>query len=207
MTELYIIRHGQTTANAMGLKQGIIDDERTFLSKKGQQQAAKLADAFHPAGLTRLCVSPLHRTQETAAIINRQLQLPITVDPRLLEISYGQWDGQKNDELMQKYPTLFYPLIKDVRPNYATTANGETFQHVQQRVQDFTNEITQKHPNDRIVVVTHGFTVRSFAANTVNINGLEILEPDNCSVTKIVVDAQTHEQHLVYYNRIVDNQF
>lgn len=39
MTELYIIRHGQTAANVAGLKQGTIDDERTYLSETGIAQA------------------------------------------------------------------------------------------------------------------------------------------------------------------------
>ena len=43
MTELYIIRHGQTAANVAGLKQGTIDDERTYLSETGIAQAKELA--------------------------------------------------------------------------------------------------------------------------------------------------------------------
>jgi probable phosphoglycerate mutase len=207
MTEFYIIRHGQTAANAAGLKQGTIDDHRTHLSATGKEQAMRLAKYFNPGKLTNLYVSPLHRTRQTAAIINDQLHLPVTVDQRLLEISYGDWDGQQNDELMAKYPDLFYPLIKDVRPDYATTAHGETFAQVEQRVRSFTEDVVSSHPDERVVVVTHGFTVRSFAANAVDTHGLEILEPTNCSVSKIVVDPHTLDQHLVYYNRVVDNQF
>lgn len=207
MTEFYLIRHGQTTANALGLKQGTINDERTYLSARGKQQALALARHFHPANLTALYVSPLHRTRQTAEIVNAALKLPVTVDERLLEISYGDWDGQSNAKLMQAYPDLFYPLINDVRPNYAATAHGERFTDVEERVRDFTTAVVKRQPHDRVLVVTHGFTVRSFAANTTGAQGLTLLEPANCSVTKIVVEPQTGAQHLIYYNRVIDSQF
>lgn len=208
MTELYIVRHGQTTANTLGLKQGVINDRRTYLSATGKRQATNLAAHFHPAGLTALYVSPLERTKQTATILNQSLGLPIVTDKRLLEISYGDWDGQQNADLMSKYPNLFYPLVNDVRPNYAPVANGETFHHVEERVRDFTKSVVTAHPTDRLLIVTHAFTVRSFAVNAVGgVEGLEVLEPDNCSVTKIIIEPHSFDQHLVYYNRVVDNQF
>ena len=116
MTELYIIRHGQTTANVAGLKQGTIDDERTYLSETGVTQAKELASALDLTGFTTLYHSPLHRTVETAQIVNQTAHLPMVADDRLLEISYGDWDGQLNSALMAKYPDLFDPQINDVRP-------------------------------------------------------------------------------------------
>ncbi|WP_267200827.1 histidine phosphatase family protein [Limosilactobacillus kribbianus] len=201
MTELYIVRHGQTIANRAGLKQGTINDDRTLLSAEGLEQAQDLAAVFHPLNLTALYQSPLRRTVQTARILNQKLNLPVITDQRLLEISYGDWDGQDNAKLEAQYPALFYSLIHDVRPNYAQVAHGESFDHVRQRVLAFTKDIVKTHPNDRLLIVTHGFTVRSFAANATNIHGLEILEPENCSVSKIVVEPQTLEQHLVYYSR------
>lgn len=39
MTEFYLIRHGQTKANVMKMKQGNINTEMTYLNEHGQQQA------------------------------------------------------------------------------------------------------------------------------------------------------------------------
>ena len=202
MTELYIIRHGQTAANRAGLKQGTIDDDRTRLTKTGKEQAAHLAAAFDLESFAAIYPSPLQRTVETAQIINRDARLPMVADRRLLEISYGAWDGQENAALMADYPSLFDPLIKDVRPTYVAVAGGERFEEVEARVAAFTEEVLARHPAEKLAVVTHGFTVRSFAVNATRSAGLTILEPDNCSVTKIVVDPASGEQHLVYYNRV-----
>lgn len=207
MTELFLIRHGQTIANTMGLKQGTIDDERTFLTSTGKQETATLAEKFCPNDLTAMYVSPLHRAQQTARILNRQLNLSLVTDDRLREISYGDWDGRQNMDLKRQYSNLFYPLIGVVRPEYAAIAHGESFQHVENRVRSFMKELTNKYPHGRLVVVTHGFTVRSFATVVTGANGMDILEPDNCSVSKITIEPTKMETHLVYYNRVVNSHF
>ena len=201
MTEFYIVRHGRTFANAAGLKQGIINTPQTYLTDEGRAQAQLLAQNFDLRDFDALYVSPLERTKQTAAILNEEAQLPVIEDGRLLEISSGDWDGQPNDELMNQYPELFSTFVKDVRPEYAAVAHGETFTHVEKRVQDFIKDVTAQHPDERVVVVTHGFTVRSFAASATHAPGLTILEPENCSVTKLIVEPTTLEQHLIYYNR------
>ncbi len=208
MTTFYIVRHGQTSANKAGLKQGTINSPQTYLTSLGKEQAANLAANFDISCFDRIYVSPLVRTQETAKILNEKAQLPLELDERLLEISYGSWDGQVNAELMAQYPQYFSSLVNDVVEDYVHGARGaESFKHVERRVADFTAEISREHPDEKIVVVTHGFTVRSFAINATNGSGLEILEPDNCSVTKILVDPLTQKQHLVYYNRIAASVF
>ena len=129
MTTFYFIRHGQTTANATGLKQGTINDERTHLTETGHAQATHLAAQFDVANMTALFVSPLDRTQETAAHLHTDL--PMQLDARLLEISYGQWDGQQNADLQVKYPEVFDQTLNDVLPTYTQIAtDGETFEHV-----------------------------------------------------------------------------
>lgn len=204
MTTFYIVRHGQTEANKAGLKQGTINTPNTYLTEKGKQQAETLAENFDISAFDRVFASPLVRTKQTAEILNKKANLPLEYDKRLLEISYGDWDGQKNADLMKKYPNFFSELVNDVTEDYVHAApNSESFKHVEKRVADFTQEISEKYPDEKIVIVTHGFTVRSFAINAVKGSGLDILEPDNCSVTKIIIDPLTQKQHLVYYNRSV----
>jgi probable phosphoglycerate mutase len=187
MTTFYFIRHGQTDANAMGLKQGTINDERTHLTALGQQQANHLRAHFDISFADRLYVSPLDRTRETAAILNQDAQLPTQVDDRLLEISYGNWDGQQNAALMAAHPEVFDPVLQDVLPSYTNIAtNGETFAQVEARVAAFMQEVATAHPDGQIIVVTHGFTVKAAAlVATQAPNPMSLPEPANTSVTKI----------------------
>ncbi|WP_010625158.1 histidine phosphatase family protein [Companilactobacillus versmoldensis] len=203
MTELYLIRHGQTSANAMGLKQGVINTDITHLNEVGQQQAQKLADNFDISFADRIICSPLERTAHTAKILNAGHDLPITYDQRLLEISYGQWDGKKNTELREKYPDVFNTYWNDVLPDYVKYASkGEKFETVVDRVDGFLKETVEKYPDEKIIVVTHGFTVKAFALDVLRPSDLMSLpEPRNTSVTKLIA-LSTDETYLEYYNQI-----
>lgn len=202
MTEFYLIRHGQTTGNTQGIKQGTTNTAITHLNKTGQQQAQQLHDHFAIDFADQLFVSPLVRTQQTAAILNQTAALPQTLDQRLLEISYGRWDGQLNAELKKKYPALFSKRTGDVLPAYAAEAGGETFAAVEKRVAAFTAEKVRAYPTGKLIIVTHGFTVRSFVVNALQVpDPLAVPEPDNTSVTKISITPKG-EQMLNYFNRI-----
>ncbi|AVK64225.1 fructose-2,6-bisphosphatase [Lactobacillus sp. CBA3606] len=205
MTTFYIVRHGQTTANAQDLKQGTINTAITHLNAVGERQAQALQARFDISFADRLIVSPLARTQATAAILNHGRDLPITLDERLLEISYGQWDGQKNAALKAQYPQYFDPALHDVLPSYVTVATaGESFDHVVQRVTDFLTTTAQAHPADQIIVVTHGFTVKAMLLAILKpADPMSIPEPDNASMTKLTVVPAEDRAYVSYYNRQV----
>ncbi|BDR57558.1 histidine phosphatase family protein [Xylocopilactobacillus apis] len=201
MTEFYFVRHGQTFANAKGLKQGTIDDEETHLNAIGRQQVREVREQFDFSFANRFIISPLTRTRQTADILNVELQLPVATDERLLEISYGSWDGKNNNELRAQYPDVFNPEFNDVTPDYVKYAtDGETFDSVIKRVGEFMADISSKDPDDKIIVVTHGFTIKAAAINALNLKDpMVIPEPDNLSVTLIKVINQ--HAYLYYYNR------
>ena len=205
MTTFYIVRHGQTTANAQNLKQGTINTAITHLNAVGEQQAQTLHAAFDISFADRLFCSPLARTQETAAILNHGRDLPIKTDARLLEISYGQWDGQKNDQLKATYPQYFDQALQDVLPTYVKVATqGETFEEVIDRANDFLKTTAEQFPTEKIIVVTHGFTVKAMALAVLQPKDLmSFPEPENTSVTKITVEPKLNRSYLTYYNRQV----
>ena len=207
MTTFYFIRHGQTDANALGLKQGIINDDRTHLTATGRQQAAQLHAQFPIGFADALYVSPLDRTRETAAILNTDAHLPETTDSRLLEISYGSWDGQLNSELMAAHPEVFDPTLRDVLPSYVHVAtDGETFEAVINRVQNFMADVTAQQPTGKIIVVTHGFTAKAAALVALQPDDpMSLPEPENTSVTKI--ELANNRYFVWYYNRFNANLY
>ncbi len=188
MTEFYFIRHGQTEANALGLKQGTINSQITLLNDKGKKQAQHLHDVFDIGFADQLIASPLHRTQETAAILNATAKLPTETDERLLEISYGQWDGLKNQALQAQYPAVFDPVLRDVLPSYTEYAT---------RSEEHTSEADGK-----FIVVTHGFTVKAAVLAALQPrDAMTLPEPDNTSVTKIsLIDGH---YYVWFYNRLL----
>lgn len=209
MTDFYFVRHGQTAANAAGLKQGTINTEITYLSETGKKQAESLRKGFDISFADQIIASPLQRTKDTAAILNRDANLPVTYDKRLLEISYGSWDGEKNADLMSKYPELFDHVLNDALPTYAAVADGETFSHVIDRIDAFMTEVSAKYPDQKIVLITHGFTIRAAVLAAIGrpTDMMVIEEPDNTSVTRITRDVSNNSYYLRYYNRVVNSHF
>lgn len=202
MTTFYLIRHGQTWANTQFIKQGVIDDDRTHLTQTGRQQAARLAAAFPIAFADVLYVSPLQRTRETAVILNAEAQLPVLEDRRLLEISYGAWDGQNNHALERQYPALYDHTLHDVLPAYSKVAPGsEPFAAVVARMAQFMTAVAAARPDQQVIVVTHGFTVKAAALAVLQPKDpMSLPEPENTSVTKIT-QTETGQRYLWYYNR------
>lgn len=203
MTEIYLIRHGQTTANVMKMKQGTINTKMTYLNENGQKQAHNLADNFDISFADHIIVSPLHRTEQTAAILNAKANLPVSYDKRLLEISYGQWDGKKNADLRKKYPDAYNDYWDDVLPKYVQYAtDGEKFNDVVDRVHDFLIDTINQYPDEKIICVTHGFTVKAAALDVLKPqNMMSLPEPRNTSVTKII-GLNDKEFYLEYYNQL-----
>lgn len=203
MTTFYFVRHGQTLANASGLKQGQINTENTVLNETGIQQVTRLAEHFNLGFAQHLVASPLNRTQQTAILLNKTAQLPLHTDERLLEISYGQWDGKSNQKLMTEYPDVFDDIMHDVLPEYVKYAtDGETFEQVVERVQNFLDEMTKTYPNDNLVVVTHGFTIKAvmMAVFGVTTSTIHLPEPDNASMTKLT-QTTDGQQYLHFFNQ------
>ncbi|MFD1418324.1 histidine phosphatase family protein [Companilactobacillus keshanensis] len=203
MTEFYLVRHGQTTANATGIKQGSINNEMTHLTEVGKTQVEKLHKTFDISNLDQIISSPLFRTLETTNILNDGYNLPISTDKRLIEISYGQWDGLKNADLKAAYPELFDPYIQDVLPDYVQKATrGETFDGVADRIKEFLVETAQKFPDQKILLVTHGFSIKAAMLGLFHPDDpMMIPEPDNASVTKLIVLGKSRKYYLKYYNR------
>lgn len=203
MTEFYFIRHGQTDANAEGIKQGIINTDITKLNDTGKSQLKKLNSVFNISFADELIHSPLQRASESAEILNEGYNLPMSTDDRLLEISYGQWDGQKNSDLIEKYPRYFDKHLNSVLPDYVEAATkGETFPQVVARVKSFMLEKTLNTPDKKYIVVTHGFAIKAAALGVIEPQDpMTLPSPDNASVTKIVTLARTQKMYLEYYNR------
>jgi probable phosphoglycerate mutase len=106
MTEIYLIRHGETEWNAQGRFQGKLDSP---LTDTGVRQAEAIGRRLAGLGLSfdAFVTSPLGRTRQTAAIIAECVHLPAAQsDDRLAEVSLGSWDGLTHIDIDAQWPGL-----------------------------------------------------------------------------------------------------
>jgi len=154
---LYMLRHGETAWNTERRMQGTKD---STLTERGRAQAAAMgralkAELAHAPGPTLFLRSPLGRVRETSAIIGRELGLDPAEwrdDPRLAELSYGQWEGFSWKEIEVTHPTALADWRAD--PHGYCPPGGETHQALRQRSVEVLAEIAAA--NTRTVVVGHG---------------------------------------------------
>ena len=104
MAVIYLCRHGQTEFNTHRRYQGQVDSPLTAL---GRDQASAMGRRLRGLITTdfRLFASPLGRAQASAHRIAAELGTPeITLDPRLMEIGMGAWDGLDDVEIETEFP-------------------------------------------------------------------------------------------------------
>jgi len=110
---LYVIRHGQTDYNREERLQGARDIP---LNDTGRGQAiangrtlAALPDLEFPLSHYRWVASPLGRTRETMELVRKAAGLDpdgYSTDPLLIELSFGDWEGQTLAEVETHSPDL-----------------------------------------------------------------------------------------------------
>jgi broad specificity phosphatase PhoE len=94
-------RHGETAANRDGVLLGRHDPDLTEVGvQQARLAAASLARAFEGRRDVRVVTSPLARARATAAIVSDALPgSQVEVDGRLVELSYGEYEGRRLHEL------------------------------------------------------------------------------------------------------------
>lgn len=194
MTTIYCVRHGQSEANLAQIMQGSKID--TPLTKLGKQQALAAKAKLATVSFDAVYASPLKRAVQTAKLISSATP---TLDDRLVEFDYGTWDGQLLADLYTQYPTYF-DEHHNLLPNSWEVSEGPTYAQVTAKLESFLAEVTKKHPDQTLLVVSHGFTLKLLAALLLDIRNLQNLsEPANASLTKLLVTPAT--KPLVYYGK------
>src|ERR1700704_5690388 len=158
MTELLLVRHGETDGNAEGKLQGHTDRP---LNDYGRRQAQALADRLAGEDIDAVYASDLSRARETAEILAAKHGLTVVVDPDLREKNWGNWEGLTSDERLH------------------VEFEGETSEAHRDRMLIAVERIVERHPEGRILVVTHGGSLRRIQAA---VSGFALPVIENCAV-------------------------
>ena len=122
------------------------------LVPEGRQQAESLADSLAEAGIEAIISSRLQRAAETARILGRGLGIEPETDPRLNEISYGDWDGLTWAQIESRDPAAAQAKLDDWRG--VTPPGGEPFEEFRNRVETAVRDLLQS-PNRTVAIVAH----------------------------------------------------
>lgn len=143
---LTLVRHQESYANLLGLYQGQRLD--SALTLFGQEEALKLKNKLSDSYNYIYC-SPSLRTKQTANIINNDSY--IVYSDLLKERDWGLWEGHSITYIKNNYNYLYSNRYeKGIK-----APEGETLEEVEERVQNFINNIFSFILEENIIIVTH----------------------------------------------------
>ena len=154
MTELILIRHGETDWNVEKRLQGFHD---ILLNAKGEQQARALGVRLKDEPIDAIYSSDLQRAYLTAQAIAEVRGMPIQAEQGLRERCFGAFEGFLHPELAERYPDDYAALQRrDVDARYPQGEfTCETLTEFNARVLECVARIAAAG-HRRAVLVTHG---------------------------------------------------
>lgn len=191
MTELWLVRHGQTDWNLQGRYQGQADPP---LNETGLAQAARAAEVLAGGRYAAIYSSDLVRARVTAEAIGRRLGMAVRIDPRLREINQGAWEGLLVTEIQERYPVEWEVRQRD-RLNFRAPGGGESVQDVAARIWAAVDDLAARHPQESLILVAHGLALATILCRA---RGLPLVQareliPDNAQAHRVdwVVEPAT----------------
>jgi len=192
ITELILIRHGETDWNRELRFQGHID---VPLNDMGHEQARRLGLRLAGEPVQQLVSSDLMRTQQTAAPAALQLGLEIVTSATLREQNFGIAEGMRADEIQKLHPRAWEDWLQ-FREDHAMP-EGESPRQFHARVIEALGRIAVEHAGRNVLVVTHG-GVLDMVWRTVRglgLNGPRQSDIPNAGFNRIrIADAAAPEQ-------------
>jgi len=106
MSEIYFLRHGQSTWNRDDIVQGQKDVPLTERGYEDARAQGRILAALNLPPHTVALSSPLERARETARVACGAAGLGVGLDARLVEMGFGTWEGRAKRDLLQEFPQL-----------------------------------------------------------------------------------------------------
>jgi isoleucyl-tRNA synthetase len=156
-----VMRHGEAESNV----EGVFDSEgktEKHVTPKGREEIAKSLENLRDIDI--IITSPLTRTRETTALVQKELGLPDTaviVDERIREIDVGVFNGRKLQEWKDFYASFAERFER-------APEGGETYRQMRRRLGECLFGLEQTYSHKRILIVTHegpAWLLKSVAAH------------------------------------------
>lgn len=160
-TRVIIVRHGQSSYNALKMIQGRCDE--SVLTEKGCEDARKVGATLGSLSFDAIYSSPLQRAKKTAEIILSYLPgSPELVTPsNLMEIDLPLWEKLTKSEAKEKFAEdyrcwkerphelrMVVPTTEGTREHFPVLALYE-------QAQQFWQEVLPRHQGGTILIVAH----------------------------------------------------
>jgi broad specificity phosphatase PhoE len=162
VTTILLARHGESDWNREHRWQGHSDRPLTAL---GLAQAAELAERLHAVPLVAVYASDLTRARDTARAVADRKGLEVIARPDLREVDVGSWSGLTRAEVEARFPDGIRRWLEGEQG----WDGGESYEEMAARVVSAVRQIATVHPNETVLIVSHGGSVRAIHAHALGV--------------------------------------
>jgi probable phosphoglycerate mutase len=184
--ELLLVRHGESAAAREGESFPMVDGQGDPpLHEEGHRQAQAVAARLRHEDIAAIYVTTLQRTQQTAAPLARDLGLTPVVEPDLREVHLGEWEGG----VFRKHVAEGHPIALQMRleQRWDVIPGAEPADAFRARVRRGITSIAERHPDQCVVVVSHGGTMGEILSMATGGRSFAFNGSDNASISQLVV--------------------
>ena len=203
-TDFILVRHGETDYNKLHVIQGWVDIP---LNETGHQQAAVTAEMLREEKIDEVWHSDLQRAAKTAeAILKNHPGVPAYPCVPLREWKLGFIQNMSHAELEKEYPE-YEEMLKTESIELAVPG-GESRSEFQKRVNMIFEELAERSPGKRLLIVSHGGVLVRFYRFLCGKDSAKehVPIPGNASVSRARYDHETGQWSLIVWNQIYTPQ-
>jgi broad specificity phosphatase PhoE len=150
MTRFILVRHGQTEWNRDERFRGRVD---LPLNETGVRQAEAAGSSLKGRPVSAVYSSPLRRALETATIIAKEFNLPVSPLDGLIDIDFGNWQGLSAEEAAEQDGRLYEMWLQS--PHEVRFPGGEGLDEVRERVLNAVDAVAAQHRDETVLLVSH----------------------------------------------------
>lgn len=202
MTQVVLVRHGETEWHAENRYAGVSD---ISLTARGLEQAQHLAAWAGTAGLAAVWTSDLTRAQLTATACAGAIGVPLHIDGRLRELDFGHAEGLTRAEMHERFPEALRAFRAD--PVAAHLPGGEDPTEAVRRFTGCLHDLVDRHPDDRVLIVAHTTVIRLVLCELIGapLRDYRRIFPSvrNCALTEIRLTSD--EAALLEFNTPIES--
>lgn len=186
---MLLVRHGESAParadRPFPLVLGRGDPE---LAPDGIEQAKRIGARLATTRVDAIYVTPLRRTVQTAAPLAASTGLTPVVTEDLIEVGLGEWEGGLfRQRVAQNHPTAV--KMRD-EERWDVIPGAEPTEQLAQRVKRGIETIATNHPDQRVVVVTHGGVIGQIMAEAAKSRPFAFIGAENGSLSELVVTKE-----------------
>jgi len=195
-TRIVLVRHGEPDEHVRGRCYGRLDPGLSPLGREQMRHAWRL---LRDEPLAAVYSSPSRRAVESTSL--RAADDPaVTVDERLREIDFGEFEGLSYDDIATRFPRQYEEWM--ARPTEVVFPGGESFGAMSARVLDAIGHIRRTHRGGTVVTVSHGGVNRIALAAALDLDPRRIFRLDQTHAGVNVIDYIGDEPVLRVINAV-----